>query len=123
MAAGVAADNVICAIYFMILFALASRIPPEAAKSTTEIEMTSESKPETKLFVQPTAFAVVVSFPVCKFAAYITNSFGFQGGVLPTATALVVLLATLLPTVFNYLAPSADVISLVSMQANRFPAS
>lgn len=32
VAAGVAADNVICAIYFMVLFALASKIPPEASK-------------------------------------------------------------------------------------------
>lgn len=29
MAAGVAADNVICAIYFIILFALASKVPSE----------------------------------------------------------------------------------------------
>lgn len=33
VAAGVAADNVICAAYFMILFALASRVPPETSKS------------------------------------------------------------------------------------------
>lgn len=31
MAAGVAADNVICAIYFVVLFALASKIPSEAS--------------------------------------------------------------------------------------------
>ncbi|KAK6936799.1 Protein of unknown function DUF819 [Dillenia turbinata] len=30
MAAGVAADNVICAIYFTLLFALASKTPPES---------------------------------------------------------------------------------------------
>lgn len=34
LAAGVAADNVICALYFMILFAFASKIPPEASTST-----------------------------------------------------------------------------------------
>lgn len=32
VAAGVAADNVICALYFLLLFALASKIPAEAAK-------------------------------------------------------------------------------------------
>lgn len=31
LAAGVAADNVICAIYFTLLFALASNIPSEAS--------------------------------------------------------------------------------------------
>lgn len=34
VAAGVAADNVICAIYFVLLFGLASKIPPEASKAT-----------------------------------------------------------------------------------------
>lgn len=31
LTAGLAADNVICAIYFMVLFALASKIPAEAS--------------------------------------------------------------------------------------------
>lgn len=34
IAAGVAADNVICAVYFVLLFALVSKIPPEASKVT-----------------------------------------------------------------------------------------
>uniref|UniRef100_A0A7N2LH43 Uncharacterized protein n=1 Tax=Quercus lobata TaxID=97700 RepID=A0A7N2LH43_QUELO len=34
LAAGLAADNVICAVYFMTLFALASKIPPETSMST-----------------------------------------------------------------------------------------
>lgn len=34
LAAGLAADNVICAVYFTSLFALASRIPPEASTSS-----------------------------------------------------------------------------------------
>jgi len=35
LAAGVAADNVITALYFMVLFALASKIPAETAPPTT----------------------------------------------------------------------------------------
>lgn len=34
MAAGVAADNVICAIYFIVLFSLASKIPSDASSSS-----------------------------------------------------------------------------------------
>lgn len=33
LAAGVAADNVICAIYFMLLFACASRVPADPSAS------------------------------------------------------------------------------------------
>lgn len=35
MAAGIAAENVICAMYFTALFALASKIPPEASSLST----------------------------------------------------------------------------------------
>lgn len=35
LAAGLAADNVICAIYFASLFALASKIPAESSASTS----------------------------------------------------------------------------------------
>lgn len=31
IAAGVAADNIICALYFVVLFSLASKIPPEVS--------------------------------------------------------------------------------------------
>lgn len=37
LAAGVAADNVICVAYFMVLFALASKIPPDSLTSTNGI--------------------------------------------------------------------------------------
>lgn len=36
LAAGLAADNVICAVYFTTLFALASKIPPESSTSKSE---------------------------------------------------------------------------------------
>lgn len=35
LAAGLAADNVICAVYFSTLFALASKIPAEASTAST----------------------------------------------------------------------------------------
>lgn len=34
LAAGLAADNVLCAVYFTTLFALAARIPAEPSSST-----------------------------------------------------------------------------------------
>lgn len=34
LTAGLAADNVICAVYFTTLFALASKVPPEALTSS-----------------------------------------------------------------------------------------
>ncbi|KAL9225334.1 hypothetical protein vseg_001275 [Gypsophila vaccaria] len=116
VAAGVAADNLICAFYFMVLFALASRVPPEAPKSINDIGDCSWLKSTDKLPVLPTVTGIAVSFAICKLSACLAKLSGLQGGVLPISTAVVVILATALPKVFSYLAPSGDVISLILMQ-------
>lgn len=58
LAAGVAADNVICAVYFMILFALASNIPAESAPPTDGTFFTLS------LFL--VAFAVIIAVGDCN---------------------------------------------------------
>ncbi|XP_021651554.2 uncharacterized protein LOC110643480 isoform X2 [Hevea brasiliensis] len=114
--AGVAADNVICAIYFMVLFALASKIPPEASASTIGVEMDVESNSAGKIPVLQSATALTVSFVICKTAIYLTQLCKIQGGSLPAITAMVVILATAFPTQFARLAPAGDTIALVLMQ-------
>ncbi|KAL0317823.1 UNVERIFIED_CONTAM: putative membrane protein YjcL [Sesamum angustifolium] len=104
LTAGLAADNVICAIYFTTLFALASKIPAESATSTTDGGLNEESESGSKLPVLQTATALAVSFIICKSASFLTNYLGIQGAIIPTITAIVVLLATMLPNQFAYLA-------------------
>ncbi|KAL0299565.1 UNVERIFIED_CONTAM: putative membrane protein YjcL [Sesamum radiatum] len=116
LAAGLAADNVICAIYFTTLFALASKIPAESATSTTDGGLNEESESGNKLPVLQTATALAVSFIICKSASLLTNYLGIQGATLPTITAIVVLLATMLPNQFAYLAPSGEAMALILMQ-------
>ncbi|EYU25137.1 hypothetical protein ABFS82_06G029500 [Erythranthe guttata] len=114
LAAGLAADNVICAIYFTTLFALASKIPSESSSPTPGINEESES--DNKLPVLQTATAVAVSFIICKIATVLTKHFGIQGGTLPAITAIVVVLATSFPNQFAYLAPSGEAMALILMQ-------
>ncbi|KAK2983561.1 hypothetical protein RJ640_023095 [Escallonia rubra] len=116
LAAGVAADNVICAVYFIVLFALASKIPPEASRSTNGAALTKASDSGAKLPVLQTATAVTVSFAICKAASCLTEVLGIQGGNLPGITAIVVVLATLLPKHFGSLAPAGETIAIVLMQ-------
>ena len=92
--------------------------------------MTSECEVDTKLHTLPsasaiasaspiaTATAIAVSFAICSCAVFFTKLSGVQGSMIPIATAIVVVLATVFPPVFNYLAPSAEVISSVLMQVN-----
>ncbi|CAK9176898.1 unnamed protein product [Ilex paraguariensis] len=116
LAAGLAADNVICAVYFTSLFALASKIPPEASTATTDVGLDMQSESGNKIPVLQTATALAVSFAICKIGNFVTKYFGIQGGSLPAITAIVVILATTLPKQFAYLAPSGEAMALILMQ-------
>ncbi|KAL9274235.1 putative membrane protein YjcL [Drosera capensis] len=113
VAAGVAADNVICAVYFMVLFALASKLPRESFKSTIDAAITRESASESKPVQLPTAIGIAVSFGICKLAVLIADRLPIQGVVLPGVTAIAVVLTTAFPSFFGYLAPSGEALSSV----------
>ncbi|EYU25136.1 hypothetical protein ABFS82_06G029600 [Erythranthe guttata] len=115
IAAGVAADNVICALYFLLLFTLASKIPPESA-TVTDADSSCPESSKSKLSVLQMATAIAVSFSICKTANSITKTFGIQGGELPAVTAIIVMLATFFPSFFRHLAPAGDLFALVLMQ-------
>ncbi|KAL4575826.1 hypothetical protein LXL04_011913 [Taraxacum kok-saghyz] len=119
VAAGVAADNVICAIYFMVLFALASKIPSEPSPSPSPSPSTKDPPPNSDTLSTPTiqtATALAVSFAICKVATHGIQLLKLPGGTLPAVTAIVVILATLLPHQIGYLAPSGDAIAAISIQ-------
>ncbi|KAL6127156.1 hypothetical protein ACLB2K_075199 [Fragaria x ananassa] len=116
LAAGLAADNVICAVYFSTLFALASRVPAEAPISDTGIANDAESDNGKKLPLVQTATALAVSLAICKSGYYLTKYFRIQGGILPAVTAIVVVLATVFPKQFAYLAPSGEAMAMILMQ-------
>ncbi|KAL5727278.1 ferric-chelate reductase (NADH) [Ranunculus cassubicifolius] len=116
LAAGLAADNVICALYFTSLFALASKIPPDPVISTDINTMDVDPNSGNKLPVLQTAAALAVSLAICKLAVYLTTRFRIQGGNLPFATGIVVVLATIFPVQFAYLAPAGEGLALILMQ-------
>ncbi|KAL9412329.1 hypothetical protein AB3S75_045870 [Citrus x aurantiifolia] len=116
LAAGLAADNVICAVYFTTLFALASNIPAESSTSVDDVSMNEGSVRGDKPPVLQFATALAVAFAICKAGTFLTKYFGIQGGSLPAITAIVVTLATTFPTQFNKLAPAGEAMALILMQ-------
>ncbi|KAL8192736.1 hypothetical protein R6Q57_027184 [Mikania cordata] len=116
IAAGVAADNVICAIYFMVLFALGSKLPAEASTSSKDTAKNLDSRSGNNLTMLLTATALAVSFTICKCATHIMQMLKIQGGNLTAITAIVVILATLLPKLIGYLAPAGEAIAAISNQ-------
>lgn len=116
LAAGLAADNVICAIYFTTLFALASNIPREAPTSANDDVTVMGSEAGNKLPVLQTATAISISFVICTVSTYIMKALKIQGYNLPCITAIVVVLATIFPTQFGNLAPAGEAVALILMQ-------
>ncbi|KAL8248033.1 hypothetical protein R6Q59_009249 [Mikania micrantha] len=116
IAAGVAADNVICVIYFMVLFALGSKLPAEASTSSKDTAKNLDSRSGNNLTMLHTATALAVSFTICKCATHIMQMLKIQGGNLTAITAIVVILATLLPKQIGYLAPAGEAIAAISIQ-------
>lgn len=115
LAAGLAADNVICALYFTTLFALAAKIPAETVQANGDGESTAAAG-DNKLPVLQSATALAVSFAICKAGKYMTSLLGIQGGSLPCITAIVVSLATLFPSHIGKLAPSGEALAVILMQ-------
>ncbi|KAF8718892.1 hypothetical protein HU200_025207 [Digitaria exilis] len=124
LAAGLAADNIICALYFTTLFAIAAKIPAEegpdpdtkqpavvAAGDDGDSNSNSEQLP-----VLQSAVAMAVAFAICKAGKLATAALGLQGGSLPCITAIVVALATLFPTHVGKLAPSGEAMAVILMQ-------
>ncbi|GAB2221988.1 hypothetical protein Drorol1_Dr00013185 [Drosera rotundifolia] len=116
LAAGLAADNVICAVYFTTLFALATNVPPEREPRPSDGVVNVESNGGNKLPVLESATALAVSFAICKAGAFLTKYLGVQGGSLPAITAIVVVLATTFPKQFSHLAPGGEAMALILMQ-------
>uniref|UniRef100_A0A0D3EAE0 Uncharacterized protein n=1 Tax=Brassica oleracea var. oleracea TaxID=109376 RepID=A0A0D3EAE0_BRAOL len=118
IAAGLAADSVICAFYFMTLFALASKIPAESLLPQTS-DCVKLNEGRDKISVIQMATGIVVSLAICKVATVFTKYFGISGGSLPAITAIVVVLATIFPSQFDHLAPAGEAMALVLMQSDE----
>ncbi|WVZ82952.1 hypothetical protein U9M48_030152 [Paspalum notatum var. saurae] len=113
LAAGVAADNLISALYFMTLFALASKIPAEPKPAAQDGQSTDSGG---RLSVLNGGTALALSFLICKAGSAAAARLGLQGGILPCVTALVVVLATAFPAHLGRLAPAGETMALILMQ-------
>lgn len=116
VASGLAADNLICAIYFTSLFALASRIAPENLTTAAENQIEPMARDGKGLPVLECATALALSCIICSAGMSLANVLGFQGGGITCITAIVVILATLFPTYIGPLAPAGEGLALILMQ-------
>jgi len=110
VAAGLAADNLICALYFSSLFALASGITvPGPPKSTAAAE-------EAPITVASAADALAISAAICAASVAASRALGLSGVDMPIITAVVLLLATLFPRDMRALEPAGSLLAAVLLQ-------
>lgn len=120
LAAGLAADNLMCAVYFTTVFALASKIPKESSSDDREVEAVKEGDNESeggpRAYLLQLACALALSAAICTSGAYLSRAFNIPGGIIPCVTVVVVLLATLCPSWTGPLAPAGETLAIIFVQ-------
>ena len=123
VAAGLAADNLMNALYFAGLFALAKGVMPREDEkeddSTVEdsgaaVEVEGAGEP---FNVLNASYALAVAASVGYAAKLISGAFGLRGMDIPIITLITVVLATAMPKRLGALAGSGEALATLVMQA------
>jgi len=125
MAAGLAADNLMNALYFAGLFALAKGLMPKkssSGKDDDEGRNLDDSAVEGEGAGEPfsvlnASYALTVTAAIGFVAKNISRAFGLSGMDIPIITLLTVALATAIPKRLNKLAGSGESLATLVMQA------
>ena len=119
VAAALAADNLICALYFMAIFWLSRKVGPEqgAAEASQQAEAAEEGGGEAKISVYEAGLAVAFSSVVCLVCtALASRVVGRPGTLIPLATLITVALATIAPKRLQSFSGAGEGVALLIMQ-------
>mgnify|MGYP006872750341 CR=1 FL=1 len=79
-----------------------------------KVDAGSEGGP--RAYLLQNASALALSSAICTAGVYLAKILGFQGGNIPCITVLVVLLATLCPSLVGPLAPAGETLAILLIQ-------
>lgn len=83
LTAGLAADNLVVAFYFMSLYAMARSIPPEDGEGGSPHVAEEGTLP---MNAMDGAIAVATSATICYVSVLVTNAMHLKGSIIPVAT-------------------------------------
>lgn len=114
--AGLAADNLICAVYFTSIFALARGIPSDDNSSVQgdAVIPESESLPRATIGVLQGCTALALSACICFAGNVLAKQMGI--GTIPIVTAITVALATCAPGLVAPLAGAGEGLAAILLQ-------
>lgn len=111
--AGLAADNLICALYFMSIFALARGIPADGAPEAN-VPQGEGITGSRSIGVLEGCTALALSAGICFVGNVAATQLGW--GTIPVVTAITVALATCAPGLVAPLAASGEGLATILMQ-------
>ena len=120
VSAGLAADNLICAVYFSTIYALARGIPPDKQNTfvktshVPENDILEDSKSQMTILGGMTALAL--SAVICHIGRALAVAIGLPGMLIPIITVITVTLATAFPKPLKALSESAEALAAILMQ-------
>ncbi|CAL5229905.1 g13326 [Coccomyxa viridis] len=111
--AGLAADNLLCAVYFTTLFNLAKKIPAEPSP-VGQAAVEEEGRQTIKVLEAATGIAL--SACICYLGQQLAAAIGYPSASISVITILTVVLATCVPTRLAPLVPSSEGIAYILLQ-------
>lgn len=121
LAAGIAADNLVMAAYFLLLLSLPSigffkkYFKNEHDKKAETYNPVSSEETTDKISLDNMAYSLAVSFAICATGFALENVIGLKGTAILIITAIVVTLATGFPKIMGKL-KNASIIGTMLMQ-------
>ncbi|GJQ63027.1 MAG: membrane protein [Melioribacteraceae bacterium] len=121
LAAGIAADNLVMAAYFLVLLSLPSIgffrkfFKNEHEEQAAKQDAVSTNDSADKISLEGMAYSLAVSFAICAIGFSLEGVIGLKGSAILIITAIVVTLATLFPDLMGKL-KSASIIGTMLMQ-------
>ncbi|EIE21689.1 DUF819-domain-containing protein [Coccomyxa subellipsoidea C-169] len=117
--AGLAADNLLCAVYFTTIFHLARKIPPESASAGQASADDQPAAEGIKACSPPHGMAstgIAISAILCYVGQQLAVAVGFPSSSISIITLLTVALATCFPTQLKPLVASSEGIAFILLQ-------
>ncbi|KAK9907992.1 hypothetical protein WJX75_001141 [Coccomyxa subellipsoidea] len=112
--AGLAADNLLCAVYFTTIFNLARKIPPESA-SMSQASNGGKASSEGIQVLEATT-GIALSAILCYLGQQLAVAIGFPSASISIITLLTVALATVFPDQLKPLVASSEGIAFILLQ-------
>ena len=124
VAALLAADNIVLAVYFPLIFALStsavhmrsSELKSASAASTSSEAASADPRAPSDIRLIRLALALTVAVAACWTSQLLVQAWGIPSMFLPVLTLVIVALATLLPGPFRPLQSSGTALGMLLMQ-------